>query len=200
VSKVPPTDLPLRVLEIAILLWWVSWRIASRWSAPAVHHAGWSAQAWYQIVVVIGGALLFGLGPGHVPGTIVLWQLAPWLMWTACGVGIAGLLFTWWARLHLGRLWSRGVTRKADHHIVDTGPYGIVRHPIYTGVTLAGIAVAIICGTLGGFAGAAVLTWGWYLKARLEERFLREQLGADPYNAYARQVPMLVPFWRPSHR
>ena len=47
---------------------------------------------------------------------------------------IPGFLFAWWARLHLGRLWSGTVTRKADHRIVDTGPYAIVRHPIYTGL------------------------------------------------------------------
>jgi protein-S-isoprenylcysteine O-methyltransferase Ste14 len=38
------------------------------------------------------------------------------------------------------------------------------------------------------------MTVSWYIKARMEERFLREQLGAEAYDAYARRVPMLVPF------
>ena len=42
--------------------------------------------------------------------------------------------------------------------------------------------------------GAGMMTSGWYFKARLEERFLREELGAEAYDAYARRVPMLVPF------
>src|SRR5438445_12979167 len=50
----------------------------------------------------------------------------------------------WWARIHLGRLWSSNVTRKKNHHVVDSGPYGIVRHPIYTGVIVASIATAAI--------------------------------------------------------
>ena len=41
------------------------------------------------------------------------------------------------------------------------------------------------------------MTLGWVLKAKMEERFLRDQLGADAYDAYARRVPMLAPFsWR----
>jgi protein-S-isoprenylcysteine O-methyltransferase Ste14 len=45
-----------------------------------------------------------------------------------------------------------------------------------------------------GLAGAAIITLGIWMKARLEERWLREQLGADEYDAYRRRVPMLVPF------
>ena len=124
----------------------------------------------------------------------MLWHAGPALAWTLAGLALAGFAFTWWARVHIGRLWSSSVTRKADHHIVDTGPYGLVRHPIYTGITLAGFATAAEQGTLVAFAGAAVMMLGWYVKARLEERFLREQLGSQAYDAYARRVPMLVPF------
>ena len=106
---------------------------------------------------------------------------------------LAGLLFTWWARIHLGRLWSSSVTRKADHHVVDTGPYRIVRHPIYTGIILASLATAAMRGTALAWLGACVMTTGWVIKARLEEEFLREQLGAETYAKYARRVPMLVP-------
>lgn len=52
-------------------------------------------------------------------------------------VMIAGFAFCWWARIHLGRLWSMRVTKKEGHHVVDTGPYGVVRHPIYTGILVA---------------------------------------------------------------
>ena len=40
----------------------------------------------------------------------------------------------------------------------------------------------------------SLMTLGWYIKARLEERFLSDELGAEAYEAYARRVPMLVPF------
>ena len=56
----------------------------------------------------------------------------------------AGLAFCWWARLHLGAMWSGTVTRKDDHHIVDTGPYGLVRHPIYTGLIFSALGQAML--------------------------------------------------------
>ena len=100
---------------------------------------------------------------------------------------VAGLAFAWWARLHIGRLWSSSVTRKANHH-------GIVRHPIYAGIIVAAFATALLPPTSQTIAGAACIALGLYIKARIEEGFLREQLGEDAYAAYARRVPMLVPF------
>ena len=125
-----------------------------------------------------------------------LWVTPDAIGWWLFGVAAIGVLFMWWARIHLGVLWSGSVTRKDDHKIVDTGPYRIVRHPIYTGLLIGALAVALLLGTVNGFAGFALLWIGFFIKARLEERFLRQGLGAEPYDAYAARVPMLVPFWR----
>jgi protein-S-isoprenylcysteine O-methyltransferase Ste14 len=102
---------------------------------------------------------------------------------------LAGFAFAWWARLHLGRLWSAFVTLKADHRIVDTGPYGIVRHPIYTGIILATLALAIVKGTAYAVAGALLVIVGFWIKA---PRGFRAQIGAEITMALPR--PMLVPF------
>jgi protein-S-isoprenylcysteine O-methyltransferase Ste14 len=99
-------------------------------------------------------------------------------------------------RSELGRLWSSGVTRKTDHSVIITGPYGLVRHPIYFGIILATLVTAVIRGTAPGCVGAAFMVLGLFIKARIEERFLRSELGEERYSAYARRVPMLVPFFR----
>jgi hypothetical protein len=83
---------------------------------------------------------------------------------------LAGLLFTWWARIHLGRLWSSDVARKADHHVVDTGPYGIVRHPIYTGILVASTATAAVRATPGAWLGAGLMTLGWVSRRAWKRR------------------------------
>ena len=118
------------------------------------------------------------------------------LGWALVAVAILGFAFAWWARIALGRLWSGTITRKDDHRILDTGPYGIVRHPIYTGLLLAVFATVAIKGEAPALAGGAPLLLGWTVKARIEEGFLSRELGAENYDAYRQRVPMLIPFPR----
>src|SRR6266478_3046815 len=76
------------------------------------------------------------------------------------------------------------------------GLYWFVRHPIYTGIIIASFATAIDKGTYVALAGAVLMLVGWFIKARVEERFLRTELGPEAYDAYARKTAMLVPFVR----
>ena len=122
------------------------------------------------------------------------WYLPAGAGWAMVLLATAGFAFCWWARLHLGRLWSGRITRKEGHHIIDTGPYAVVRHPIYTGILTAVIATALVKGAVHALIGAALLIVAYWMKARLEERFLREELGAAAYDDYSRRVPMLIPF------
>jgi protein-S-isoprenylcysteine O-methyltransferase Ste14 len=82
---------------------------------------------------------------------------------------------------------------------VDAGPYRLVRHPIYTGFIVMDVGLALLCGSALAFAGVAMMTVGLWIKARIEEQFLSEQLGAAAYSGYKARTPMLVPrlTWRP---
>jgi protein-S-isoprenylcysteine O-methyltransferase Ste14 len=103
-------------------------------------------------------------------------------------------LFTWWARIHLGRFWSNAITRKEGHRVIDTGPYGLVRHPIYTGLIAAMLATGVAVATITALLGTVLIAFGLWQKARMEEGFLTTELGASAYGTYCRRVPMLVPF------
>jgi protein-S-isoprenylcysteine O-methyltransferase Ste14 len=185
---------PERVMQAIWLGWWVSWWAAAAWSDRAADRPPRRHQILYRLFAVAGILLLFGLYTHDVSAEMILWRTPLVVAWSMVGLVLVGLLFTWWARLHLGRLWSANVSRKAEHHVVDTGPYGIVRHPIYTGIIVASAATAALRGTVLSWVGACVMTVGWVIKARMEEKFLRDQLGAEAYEAYARRVPMLSPF------
>ena len=188
---------PERALQAIWFGWWVSWLAAASWSDRAAKRPGAQQQIVYRLFAAAGAILLFGMYRHDPAVEGFLWRTPDAIAWGLVVIAVAGLLFTWWARIHLGRLWSSAVGRKADHRIVDTGPYGIVRHPIYTGITLAASATAGLRGTVAAWAGAAVMTCGWYIKARLEERFLRAELGTVAYDDYSRRTPMLVPRpWR----
>jgi len=174
--------------------WFVSWWAAAAWSNPSVKRPAAYREMPYQIIVVIGFFMLFGFYGNRNSSRWLLWHTGVVLGWTMVALAIAGFLFMWWARLVLGRLWSSGVAVKEKHRVVDSGPYGLVRHPIYTGIIVAGFATAALRGYADAFLGAAIMTLSWYIKARTEEQFLREQLGVAAYDAYARRVPMLIPF------
>ena len=126
-----------------------------------------------------------------------IWDVGSNGAYALVGVMLVGLLLTWLARIHLGRFWSSAITRKEHHRVVDTGPYAFVRHPMYTGVITALLATAVIQATAPALAGAALITYGLWLKARAEEHFLLVELAPDDYRSYCRRVPMLIPFlWR----
>ena len=77
---------------------------------------------------------------------------------------------------------------------MDTGPYAIVRHAIYTGLLLALLATAIAQGTVSAMAGFGLLVLGLWITARIEERWLSRELGEAAYGDFRRRVPMLIPF------
>jgi protein-S-isoprenylcysteine O-methyltransferase Ste14 len=185
-------SIPEFVNDVIWLVWWASWLLAAFWRDRAAKQPSRGSQIGYRVMAVSGILLLFDPIVSRLD--MPLWHSLAIVQWMLVGVTVTGFAFTWWARIHLGRLWSSNVGRKADHHIVDTGPYGIVRHPIYTGIMLASVSTAALRATAGGWIGMVLLTLGWFMKARLEERFLRQELGAEQYDAYARRVPMLVPF------
>jgi protein-S-isoprenylcysteine O-methyltransferase Ste14 len=119
--------------------------------------------------------------------------LTEWPFWVGLSLTAGGLLFTVWARLHLGRNWSGTVTIKQGHELITSGPYAFVRHPIYTGLLLALLGSAIARGDWQGVLAFALAAGALWHKLRLEERWMRDQFG-DAYDAYAQRVKALVPF------
>jgi protein-S-isoprenylcysteine O-methyltransferase Ste14 len=187
--------MPIPVVVAIVALWagfFVSWLAAARWSSTPEKRIGDRAELPYSIVLMIGGiALLAPARNGFWP--LRLWYATRMDAWICVGLIAAGFAFSWWARIHLGQLWSGQITMKADHRVIDTGPYRIVRHPIYTGILLAVFATAAAKGTALALVAAVLITLGVWMKARLEEGWLRRELGPDTYDAYRRLVPMLIP-------
>ena len=139
-----------------------------------------------------------------VPYLIVILRPGPELpfgdamRWVGLVLAVAGVAFALWAMRTLGRHFDVELEVHEGHEVIERGPYALVRHPIYTGLALHFIGaclatgnVLLIAGTLGGSFPA------FYLRAAAEERLLSGRLG-PAYAAYARRVPMLVPFLRPS--
>jgi protein-S-isoprenylcysteine O-methyltransferase Ste14 len=185
-------------------VWVLSWGLASVWTRRTQARPAFGEILLYSVPTAIGAWLLLfgvnatmaaGAGPFTTRFATQLWRLPGWAAWVMTAVAAAGFAFTWWARITLGDLWSGSVSRKENHVIVERGPYGLVRHPIYTGLIAAAFAAAAQVGSAQALVGAALMSFGFWMKARLEERFLMAELGEASYAAYRRRTPMLAPFW-----
>jgi protein-S-isoprenylcysteine O-methyltransferase Ste14 len=154
-----------------------------------------SSSSRVRHLVLEASAFVLVFGRAEWPG---------WLDWRFVGeqsivrwIGLAltaiGIGFAMAARLWIGRNWSGRVTIKEQHQLIQSGPYSLVRHPIYSGLLLALLGTALVHGELRGLLGFALAALGWVLKLRTEEAFLFRQFG-DAYLDYKQRVKALVPF------
>ena len=146
-------------------------------------------------ICLIAVALLI-ITPKYVPLPWLYHQLWPTGLlpfWLGAAITIAGLLFAVWARQYLGRNWSSSVTIKQGHELITTGPYAVVRHPIYTGILTGFFGMAIAMSQVRGFIVPALFFLAFWLKFRREEQFMRSQFG-EVYTTYAHHTSALVPY------
>jgi protein-S-isoprenylcysteine O-methyltransferase Ste14 len=122
-----------------------------------------------------------------------LWPQGIWPFWIGAAITVAGLLFAVWARLHLGSNWSHAVTIKQGHDLITTGPYSLVRHPIYTGILTGLFGTAIALSQVRGFIAFVLACLVLWPKLRREEQWMRSQFG-ETYATYAHKTAVLVPY------
>jgi protein-S-isoprenylcysteine O-methyltransferase Ste14 len=121
-----------------------------------------------------------------------LWQTTLALGIATDLIVLAGGAFTVWARVVLGRNWSAEVTFKEDHELIESGPYALARHPIYTGLIAMALGTAIAYGRAFGFVLLAALCGGLWWKARQEERVMSRHF-PEAYAEYRTRVRAIVP-------
>jgi protein-S-isoprenylcysteine O-methyltransferase Ste14 len=98
-----------------------------------------------------------------------------------------------WARRALDSHWSGEITIKVDHRLIRTGPYRLVRHPIYTAWLGMFAGTAIVSGQVHALLGFAMAAIAYWRKIRLEETNLMNAFGAE-YEAFRRDTWRLVPW------
>ena len=127
-----------------------------------------------------------------------------WRAFDAPAAGAVGMVLVWLgavlhvqARRVLGERWRPAVAPAAPRRLLRTGPYAVVRHPLYAALALMAVGTVLAHPSLAVLAGAGGLAAGLAVKIRLEERALRRTFGAR-WDVYARRVPALLP--RPFRR
>jgi protein-S-isoprenylcysteine O-methyltransferase Ste14 len=148
----------------------------------------WRSELRIRAVIFVLAILLSRLGA--FTGYSV--NSEPWRIGFGLLLFVLGLGFAVWARLHIGRNWGTPMSQQETPELVTSGPYRLVRHPIYTGILVAGAGTAL------------ALSWQWLIvvalagvyfvySALVEERYLAGQF-PDTYPTYRGSTKMLVPF------
>lgn len=165
---------------------WLYWLIAAfrtkRGRVP------WSRELRIRAVLIVAILVLVRSGTfrrNHL--TSDSWRAAAGLLLFTVGLGLAI-----WARVHIGRNWGTPMTEKDDPELVTSGPYRLIRHPIYSGILLAGVGTAVGLNWLWLIVVVLAAAYFGY-SATVEERFLTGRF-PDDYPPYVRSTKMLVPW------
>jgi protein-S-isoprenylcysteine O-methyltransferase Ste14 len=105
---------------------------------------------------------------------------------------IGGLILFIQSHRALGRNWSLDVVVQEKHQLIENGPYGYIRHPLYSGVLLMFMGMALYCGRTGCIILFVYCVFGVYFKSQMEERLLARTFPA--YSEYKRRTKALIPF------
>ena len=184
------SNLFLLFLWVAYLIYW--WAKSSNLKADESRES--NASRLVRLIVMLTGIVLLAFQ--NLPLSILderFLPAGPFTSWAGVLCTAGGLGLSVWARHHLGRNWSQAVTLKADHQLIVSGPYSIVRHPIYCGLLTALLGTAIALDKWRGLLAVLLVLGVLVYKLRLEERWMVAKFGAT-YEAYARRVSALIPF------
>jgi len=174
------------VLVVGWAGFWLYWLVAAfsvkRGRIP------WSRELRIRAVIVVVVILLVRLGAFRDRGLTT----SPWRAGLGLVIFAVGLGFAIWARVHIGRNWGAPMTEKNEPELVTSGPYHLVRHPIYSGILVAGVGTAV---ALNWLWLTAVVLAGIYFgySAAVEERYMTEQF-PDTYPLYKLSTKMFLPF------
>jgi|SRR5882672_4379288 len=144
---------------------------------------------WLRLVLV-AAALLGGVLISRFP-ELTFGRYASSIAGAGCALCVAGLVFGAWARVAIGRSWGMPMTLHEKPELVTAGPYGFVRHPIYTGLSAMAVGTTLVYPVMVLWC-VAMLTY-LIISARREERDMALRF-PDTYPAYSQRSKMLVPF------
>lgn len=190
------TDLLRWLVLIAWLLWFVYYWSAGRRAWADLKKA---AQAdhppldkWLMITIGLMFAILLVSALLIALDVIQIDPALDWLSWPGVLLALGGMGGTLYCRSVLGRFWTADTALRSDHQVVDRGPYGLVRHPIYTAVSVQLIGTALVYPSWIVIGAVLMAVVAYALKANLEDAFLAKQLPG--YEVYRQRVKYrLVP-------
>ncbi|MCE5308503.1 MAG: isoprenylcysteine carboxylmethyltransferase family protein [Acidobacteriales bacterium] len=136
------------------------------------------------LVVYLCGVTVAGLDSGRYGWSRMSWE------WTALGIGmyIAGMVPVTWS-LAVNKFLATTVSIQSErgHSVVKTGPYRIVRHPMYSGLMLVYLSFPLILGSWWAFIFMGLIPPLLVFRTVKEDATLRSELAG--YEEFTHQTP-----------
>jgi protein-S-isoprenylcysteine O-methyltransferase Ste14 len=174
---------------VVVLTWIAAAVYGARKEAPGRRQPGRTRELWRVAAFVV---VLLVLRIAHRDLQRIAVR-SVWVELLGLAILVAATAFTLWARAALGRMWSISPNVLQEQHELRTeGPYGVTRHPIYTGLLGMLLGTALVNG-LGAWLLLLVLGAALYAtRVPVEERLMSATFPAG-YASYRRRVPQIVP-------
>lgn len=172
----------------ALALAWVLGAIYYEPQAPTERKRSWFGTAvWPGALITIAVDLAVPRADWNSLALHVVWVRILGL-----AILVAGTAFAVWARVALGAMWSAAPAVKQEHKLRTTGPYGVTRHPIYTGMLTMLLGTGLLIGDARWLVAFPIYVVFVEIKLHIEERFMLAQFPAE-YLRYRQRVPQLIP-------
>lgn len=134
------------------------------------------------------GMYLFGM----VWIDLFRFHLPDWLRWIGFGLGLVTVVFWTWTQVTLDTLWSAQLQLRQEHHLITTGPYARMRHPLYTGLIGWAFSLALLTANWIFVAVCLISAAGLIWRIPREEKMMIEAFG-DEYKAYMQRTGRYFP-------
>lgn len=134
--------------------------------------------------------VLYALNPAWM--RVLSIPLPAWLRWVGFALGLASLALWTWTQAALGKEWSAQLQLRGEHHLVTTGPYARVRHPLYTAMFGWGVALALVTANWVFVLLALLVIAGLVARVPREEQMMLEEFGAE-YQMYMQRTGRFFP-------
>jgi protein-S-isoprenylcysteine O-methyltransferase Ste14 len=123
---------------------------------------------------------------------VFMFMLPDWLRWIGFALGILSVAFMTWTQVTLDTQWSAQLQLRDDHHLITTGPYARMRHPLYTSMFGWGAALSLLTANWIFVAVSVLSIVGLILRIPKEEQMMIETFGEE-YKAYMQRTGRFFP-------
>jgi protein-S-isoprenylcysteine O-methyltransferase Ste14 len=158
----------------------------------AIEHEGVFLFTMRIVLFLLLIAILVLYAINHTWMKALSFTLPGWLRWVGFIIGWLGVLLTGWSELELDRQFSPQLQLRQDHQLITSGPYGTIRHPLYTGIFTFGLSLALVSANWFFVAFFVMSLFGLGLRVPKEERMMMEQFGEE-YRAYMQRTGRYLP-------